>query len=291
MLSLRSRRAALVLVVARSRSDRRRRLDLGDRARRCRAGDWPALRPHRRQQPPLAADQITPANVGAARPRLHHRLPARSTRTSRRGQQSYPLAIDGTLYVTTNDDNVFAIDGATGKVIWQLQADEQRGSSRTSASSPTAASPTAAASSSCSSSTCSSSRSAERRAGRRAASRSAQAVPERVGRTTATRRRARRSARTASSIIGAAGSEYGVRGFVMAYTTDLTPAWPNPFWTIPPERQSWRRASPDRRRRRRLDARHDRRDARTRVYFGTGSATPRLLPDAPARARTRAPTR
>src|SRR5690349_4726988 len=30
----------------------------------------------------------------------------------RRGEQSYPVAIDGQLYVTTNDDNVFRIDGA-----------------------------------------------------------------------------------------------------------------------------------------------------------------------------------
>jgi len=36
------------------------------------------------------------------------------------------------------------------------------------------------------------------------------------------------------------GAEYGVRGFVMAYRTDLTPAWPNPFWTIPPAGTSWR---------------------------------------------------
>ena len=36
--------------------------------------------------------------------------------TIRNGQQSFPLAIGGTLYVTTNDNNVFAIDGATGRV-------------------------------------------------------------------------------------------------------------------------------------------------------------------------------
>jgi len=41
-------------------------------------------------------------------------------------------------------------------------------------------------------------------------------------------------------IFGAAGSEYGVRGFVMAYHTNLTPAWPNPFWTVPPEGTEWR---------------------------------------------------
>ena len=46
-------------------------------------------------------------------------------------------------------------------------------------------------------------------------------------------------------IIGAAGSEYGVRGFVEAYhTNNLTPAWPNPFWTIPPQGTEWRRLDP-----------------------------------------------
>jgi alcohol dehydrogenase (cytochrome c) len=41
-------------------------------------------------------------------------------------------------------------------------------------------------------------------------------------------------------IIGASGSDYGVRGFAMAYHTDLTAAWSSPFWTIPPDGQGWR---------------------------------------------------
>jgi hypothetical protein len=42
-------------------------------------------------------------------------------------------------------------------------------------------------------------------------------------------------------IVGAAGSDYGVRGFVMAYnTSNLSPAWANPFWTIPPTGTEWR---------------------------------------------------
>ena len=61
-------------------------------------------------------------------------------------------------------------------------------------------------------------------------------------------------------IVGAAGSEYGVRGFVMAYHTDLTPAWPNPFWTIPPAGTSVAEVRHARRRRRRLDADDDRPD-------------------------------
>ena len=78
-------------------------------------------------------------------------------------------------------------------------------------------------------------------------------------------------------ILGAAGSEYGVRGFVMAYHTDLTPAWPNPFWTIPPAGTEWRRygtlvgggvvwtpVTVD--------------TTSNTLYFGTGSATPLYFP-------------
>src|SRR3954462_1865283 len=78
-------------------------------------------------------------------------------------------------------------------------------------------------------------------------------------------------------IVGAAGSEYGVRGFVMAYHTDLTPAWPNPFWTIPPAGTEWRRNgtlvgggvvwTPTT-----VDP------TTNTLYFGTGSATPLYFP-------------
>src|SRR5207244_179485 len=45
-------------------------------------------------------------------------------------------------------------------------------------------------------------------------------------------------------IVGAAGSDYGVRGFTMAYhANDLTPAWPTPFWIIPPAGTEWRSAA------------------------------------------------
>ncbi|MHB8643575.1 MAG: outer membrane protein assembly factor BamB family protein [Gaiellaceae bacterium] len=79
-------------------------------------------------------------------------------------------------------------------------------------------------------------------------------------------------------IVGAAGSEYGVRGFVMAYrTSDLAPAWANPFWSIPPTGTEWRRPSrvigggvtwtPTT-----VDT------STNTLYFGTGSATPLYYP-------------
>src|SRR5262249_21101333 len=42
-------------------------------------------------------------------------------------------------------------------------------------------------------------------------------------------------------VVGAAGSDFGVRGFVMGYTTDLAAAWPSPYWIIPPDQTGWRR--------------------------------------------------
>jgi alcohol dehydrogenase (cytochrome c) len=42
-------------------------------------------------------------------------------------------------------------------------------------------------------------------------------------------------------LIGSSGSDNGVRGFVLAYNADdLSPAWEQPYWTVPPEGQDWR---------------------------------------------------
>ena len=83
-------------------------------------GDWPSFgrTPANDRHSPLT--EITPANVS----RLDRAYSVDFQKLDpdvRRGQQSYPLAIGGKLYVTTNDDNVFALDGATGKVIWQYK--------------------------------------------------------------------------------------------------------------------------------------------------------------------------
>ena len=81
-------------------------------------GDWAAFgrTVDNNRYSPLT--DITPANVGQLG-RVYTKDFLAIDPDTRRGQQSYPLAIGGTLYVTTNDANVFAIDGATGKILWQ----------------------------------------------------------------------------------------------------------------------------------------------------------------------------
>ena len=78
-------------------------------------------------------------------------------------------------------------------------------------------------------------------------------------------------------IIGAAGSEYGVRGFVMAYsTTDLSPAWPTRSGRSRRRARSGARSAA---RRRRCAWTPTTVDTQTNtLYFGTGSATPLYFP-------------
>ena len=238
------------------------------------SGDWAAFgrTVDNNRYSPLT--DITPANVGQLG-RVYTKDFLTIDPDTRRGQQSYPLAIGGTLYVTTNDANVFAIDGATGKILWQhkptnsavfknfgvaanrglaycggklfiLQLDMKVVALRPSDGAVV---------------------------GELAIS---QDVPD----ATVANNYSETSAAVCANgklIFGAAGSERGPRGFVMAYTPDLKPAWPTPFWTIPPDRQSWRRAS-------RIVGGGPvwtpvTIDSKTNtVFFGTGSGTPVYFP-------------
>ena len=193
----------------------------------------------------------------------------------KKNQQSYPVEADGKLFVTTGEGNVFAINATTGSVVWRWKPADtaifknfgivaNRGVAYCdghvyallldmsiveldpSTGHLVKQVPIAAAVPGASSNYGYSETSAPICANHRL-------------------------------IVGAAGSEYGVRGFVMAYNTNLTPAWPNPFWTVPPERTSWRKLSrivgggvvwtPTT-----VDT------TTNTLYFGTGSATPLYYP-------------
>ena len=74
--------------------------------------------PDQNRNTPLA--QITPANVsGLKRDYLVNFRAIDST--IKNGEQSYPLEFGGVIYMTTNDDNVWAVQATTGKVVWRFQ--------------------------------------------------------------------------------------------------------------------------------------------------------------------------
>jgi PQQ-dependent dehydrogenase (methanol/ethanol family) len=219
--------------------------------------------------------QITPGNVAGLK-RVFTVDFLKIDPTVRRGQQSYPVEANGTLYMTTNDANVWAINATTGKVKWRWTPDNvavfrnfgivaNRGVALCDGHvfvltlDMTIAQIDAA------------NGHLQRR------------VP--IARAVPGASMAYGYSETSAPIcadhrliLGAAGSEYGVRGFVMAYrTSDLSPAWPNPFWTIPPAGTEWRRFStlagggvvwtPTT-----VDT------TTHTLYFGTGSATPLYFP-------------
>ncbi|MBX9628906.1 MAG: PQQ-binding-like beta-propeller repeat protein, partial [Burkholderiales bacterium] len=68
-------------------------------------------------------NQINAANVKNLRVAWVHTPSA-----SKRGVQSFPLAVDGVLYYTSASGQVWALDGATGEMIWRFQAklDQER---------------------------------------------------------------------------------------------------------------------------------------------------------------------
>ncbi len=69
-------------------------------------------------------DQINTGNVDKLGVAWIH-----TPNASKRGIQSFPLAVDGVLYYTSASGKVWALDGATGKPIWTYQAkiDNERG--------------------------------------------------------------------------------------------------------------------------------------------------------------------
>jgi PQQ-dependent dehydrogenase (methanol/ethanol family) len=219
--------------------------------------------------------QINPVNVDQLK-RVYTVDFQKIDPTVRRGEQSYPVVSNGTMYLTTNDNNVWALNAATGQVKWRWTPDDvavfrnfgivaNRGVAlcdghvfvltldMTIAQLDPATGHL------------------QRRVP------IAKAVPG----ASANAGYSETSAPICADhrlILGAAGSEYGVRGFVMAYrTSDLGPAWPNPFWTIPPAGTQWRRGStlagggvvwtPTT-----VDTQSN------TLYFGTGSATPLYFP-------------
>jgi alcohol dehydrogenase (cytochrome c) len=238
------------------------------------SGDWLAWgrTPDQMRHSPLT--QITKANIGDLGRIVNLNFQSIDAGI-RRGEQSYPLVVGNRLYMTTNDNNVFALDATTGRVIWRYKPNNvavfrnfgivaNRGVAY---------------------------------CGRRlflatldmhlvALRPSDGQVLARVPVASAVPGAASNYGYSQTStpicaknilVMGAAGSEYGIRGYVMGWHTDLTPAWANPFWTIPPEQTDWRRrgrlvgggavwtpVSID--------------PTTNTVYFGTGSATPLFVP-------------
>jgi len=66
-------------------------------------------------------DQITAANVSKLRGVWHVHLRG-SALAAKYSAESQPIVYEGTVYVPTGEDDVFAVDAATGKIRWEYKA-------------------------------------------------------------------------------------------------------------------------------------------------------------------------
>jgi PQQ-dependent dehydrogenase (methanol/ethanol family) len=191
--------------------------------------------PNQNRYSPLT--QITPDNVGQLGRAFTFDL-NKAVPGIKKGQQSYPIVVNGTIFITSGDDQVFAVNGVTGALIWHYAPDNvatfknygivvNRGVTYcdgklfllTLDMTVVAIDPATG-----------------NQLGRIPIGHYVSGAYSNYG-------YSETSAPICANhtvVLGAAGSDYGVRGFVMAFHTDLTPAWANPFWIIPPAGTSWR---------------------------------------------------
>ena len=196
--------------------------------------------------------------------------------TVRLGEQSYPIERNGVLYMTTNDGNVWALNATTGAVKWRWTPNDVAVFSDFGIVANRGVAV-------CDGRVFVMTLDMRVIAINQATGQLEQEVPiaKAVPGATVGYGYSETSAPICykhTLVLGAAGSEYGVRGFVEAYhTNNLRPAWPNPFWTVPPNGTEWRRLdplagggvnwTPET-----IDPKTD------TLYFGTGSATPLYFP-------------
>ena len=78
--------------------------------------DWPSYGGTHSAWRYSALDQINRSNVGRLAP-----VWAFQTGDYENGLQATPIVIDGVMYISTSNNWVFALDGATGKMLWEYR--------------------------------------------------------------------------------------------------------------------------------------------------------------------------
>jgi PQQ-dependent dehydrogenase (methanol/ethanol family) len=202
------------------------------------ANDWATFGGDLGQNRHVSFSQITPDNVGKLGLAWSTNL-AKSVKDLPGGQQSSPLVIDGKLYVTASFDHAFQLDAKTGDVGWHhvpkdigvfknFGVTANRGMAYCDGSlfmltldmrlqklDPDTGSLIKEVK-----------------------------ISDAVKDAKAEYGYYESSAPVCDGkrlFVGSSGGDNGVRGFIMAYDTgDLSGAWGDPFWTVPPEGQGWR---------------------------------------------------
>ncbi len=159
-----------------------------------------------------------------------------------KGQQSFPIVVNGVIYVTTANDWVFAVDGGSGKVLWHWKPADTGVFSNygVNANRGVAYCDGRVYLLTLDMQIVSLDANSGKLVKQVAIS---DAVPGAQAQYSYSETQAPICFKN-TLVIGASGSDYGVRGFVMAYRPDLTAAWSSPYWIIPPDGTDWRKLGP-----------------------------------------------
>ncbi|WP_169306639.1 pyrroloquinoline quinone-dependent dehydrogenase [Cohnella pontilimi] len=156
------------------------------------------------------------------------------------GNQSYPVVVDGVIYITTGGNQVFAFEGTTGKQLWHWKPDaamlEKISKGGIVANRGVAVGEGKVFMLTTDNQIVALDQKTGALVKQVAISDAVEGVTLENGyyETTAP------IYYNGSIYIGSSGGDNGVRGFVMAYkASDLSPAWDAPFWTVPPKGQDW----------------------------------------------------
>jgi len=155
------------------------------------------------------------------------------------GQQTFPVVVDGTLYATTHFNHIFAMDAKTGEVKWHYKPSAIGAFKNFGLSNNRGVAY-------CDGKVYMLTLDMRIIAVDAATGKQAMEVP--IYRDVKDAKPEFGYYETTAPVcykgillIGSSGADNGVRGFFMGYNAkDLSPAWANPYWTIPPEGQDWR---------------------------------------------------
>lgn len=157
------------------------------------------------------------------------------------GNQNFPVVIDGVAYVSTSGNYVYAFDALTGDVIWEWVPPAEIKDTTTRMNMPSSNRGVSVA---------------DGKVFMITSDVGLVSIDQKTGKTikmihlkdfypTVTPENGyyETTAPTyydGKIYVGSSGGDNGVRGFEMAFNADdLTPAWDEPFWTVPPKGESW----------------------------------------------------
>lgn len=157
------------------------------------------------------------------------------------GNQSFPIVVDGVAYVSTSSNYVFAFDALTGDVIWEWTPPAEVLETIKRTGMPSSNRGVAVA---------------EGKVFMITADVGLVSIDQKTGKTvdfihasdffpdlTSDNGYYETTAPVyfdGKIFVGSSGGDNGVRGFEMAFkSSDLTPAWDEPFWTVPPKGEDW----------------------------------------------------